>query len=841
MTAPDTEPAAPAFSQLAGRFGRYLLLGSIARGGMGEIHLALAGAITHAQKLCVVKTIRAEFAHQDDLVTRFLDEGRVLCALQHPNIGQVLEVGIERGVPFLAMEYVGGTDLAELIDAGRSSRAYLPTELVVGLLAAALDGIAYAHRATALDGTPFNLVHRDLSPENVRVSWDGDVKVLDFGTALADGRAAHTAHGGIFGKPGYMAPEQARRETLDPRTDLYALGVVAWELLTLHDWMTLDLLDHLQAVTSGVHRPAPPSSFRPVLPAAVDTWVSRMTAHDPAKRWADATTARRALLAIAQTLELRTDRESIAEGLRKLLPGAQDTESARNRQWIAAAREQRGSLADPPVLRQQVTTEPLAPRDAQLLPGTPYRLGALLGAGGMGEVYAAEHTDLGRSVALKVLAPSLSNDPSLVQRFRLEARAIAALSHPNLVHVHDLGTTDDGRLYYAMERLRGMSLHGRLARAREQGAGRLDAAECVRIGVAVARGLAAAHAVGVVHRDIKPENIFLTDDGGVKVLDFGVAKTSNATILGGTDANVTRAGELFGSPAYMAPEQARGIAVDARADLYALGAVLYECATGTPLFRDATVFEVLARQLSEVPEAPRRRAPDAQIPAAFDALVMQCLAKDPEARPRTAAALADALAASIDGTDAAETALPRRPTRTLAGAVLGTALVATMVAVALSRTHRTDPAPTTQTLRSAPLAAAPVAPTVPAPMSAAAVAPAAAQPSPAPPAAATTPPVMAPSTEVPTSAAPPSRHAGSPLAQAQQAFAAGRYRDTLTFADEVVAQGGPRALDARVLIGKARNALGQHAEAVRALRMVLDRDPTHRGAREALTAMGETP
>ena len=100
---------------------------------------------------------------------------------------------------------------------------------------------------------------------------------------------------------------------------------------------------------------------------------------------------------------------------------------------------------------------------------------------------------------------------------------------------------------------------------------------------------------------------------------------------------------------------------------------------------------------------------------------------------------------------------------------------------------------------------------------------------------------MAPSTEVPTSAAPPSRHAGSPLAQAQQAFAAGRYRDTLTFADEVVAQGGPRALDARVLIGKARNALGQHAEAVRALRMVLDRDPTHRGAREALTAMGETP
>jgi hypothetical protein len=162
----DTDPAAPRFSGSGSSrsFGRYLLLGTIARGGMGEIHLALAGSIAHAQKLCVVKTIRAEFTGEDNLVARFLDEGRVLCALQHPNIGQVMEVAIEQGVPFLAMEYVGGTDLAELIDAGRGSRRYPPLDVVLSCLAAVLDGMAYAHRAQGLDGTPFHLVHRDPLP-----------------------------------------------------------------------------------------------------------------------------------------------------------------------------------------------------------------------------------------------------------------------------------------------------------------------------------------------------------------------------------------------------------------------------------------------------------------------------------------------------------------------------------------------------------------------------------------------------------------------------------------------------------------------------------------------------
>ncbi len=848
----DTDPAAVRFSGSGSSraFGRYLLLGTIARGGMGEIHLALAGSIAHAQKLCVVKTIRAEFTGEDDLVARFLDEGRVLCALQHPNIGQVMEVAIEQGVPFLAMEYVGGTDLAEVIDAGRSARRYPPLDLVLSCLAGVLDGMAYAHRAQGLDGTPFHLVHRDLSPENMRASWDGDVKVLDFGTALAAGRSARTVHGAIFGKPGYMSPEQARREPLDPRTDLYAIGVVAWELLTLRDWMTLDLVEHLRALSDGAHRPAAPSTMRPDVPASLDRWVACMTAFDPEARFADAMTARRALLDLAQAAGLRIDREVIAEGLRSMLPGAQETESERNRRWIAEARAQRGTTADPPRLRQQVNTEPLAPRDPHMLPGTPYRLGAKIGVGGMGEVYAAEHTDLGRPVALKVLSPALSSDASLVQRFRLEARAIAALSHPNLVQVYDLGTTDDGRLFFAMERLRGESLRARLERAKASEQGRLPVAECVRIGASVARALAAAHAVGVVHRDIKPENIFLTEDGAVKVLDFGVAKTSNAEILGGTDANVTRAGELFGSPAYMAPEQARGREVDARTDLYSLGAVLYECATGTQLFQDASMVELLARHMAQEPDPPRRRAPTANIPPALEAIILRCLSKDPSDRFDSAAALADALGRPLDLAPPTDGSVPDTVTMS-ATALLRpppaaarsrapwplvllalAASVALVAAVGLTRRGNPAPAPPPPAVAAPAPVAAPVLAPAPAPVVAAPVPVA-----PVPVAPVTAP---APVVVVDAGAAPSRRSPHSALALAQQSFASGRYQETIAHANEAVAQGGRGALDARVLIGKARNAMGQRAEAVRALRMVLERDPGHRGARQALAAMGES-
>ncbi|MBP6833597.1 MAG: serine/threonine protein kinase, partial [Deltaproteobacteria bacterium] len=340
----------------------------------------------------------------------------------------------------------------------------------------------------------------------------------------------------------------------------------------------------------------------------------------------------------------------------------------------------------------------------------------------------------------------------------------------------------------------------------------------------------------------------------VKVLDFGVAKTSNAAILGGTDANVTRAGELFGSPAYMAPEQARGREVDARTDLYSLGAVLFECATGSQLFQDASMVELLARHMAQEPDSPRRRAPSANIPPGLEAIILRCLSKDPSDRFDSAALLADALGRPLDAAPPladgvpdtvtmSATALLRPPSpparsrsRWPLVAVVSLASVVTLAAaVGLTRRGNPNPAPLPPVAATAPVAAPPapapvVAPPPPAP------APIAAPPAPAPAVVA----APAPSVVVDAGAPPARRSAHSALSLAQQSFAAGRYQETIAHANDAVAQGGRGALDARVLIGKARNAMGQRAEAVRALRMVLERDPGHRGARQALSAMGES-
>jgi serine/threonine-protein kinase len=626
-------------------FGRYVLLSPLAQGGMGDVCLALAGELAVAQRLCVVKTVRPEYARDQEFITRFLDEGRVLCALAHPNIGQILEVGLEGATPFVAMEHIAGIDLDALIYATRTARTPLKLDFVLIVIAGVLDGMAFAHRATALDGTALNLVHRDISPQNVRMSWEGDVKVLDFGTAHATGRNTQTAHGLVFGKPGYMSPEQARGERVDARSDLFAIGVVMWELLAERDFCTAEPAEHMEALAAGSYSLMPPSRLRRDAPRELDEWFETITAFHSEARFGDAVTARRALVEIGARRGIRFEREVVARTLAHFFPNDREQENARVRRLVAAARNlQPGSVAPPPM---RSNTAPLASADASLVRGTHYRIGERLGSGGMGEVFAAEHIDLRRRVALKVLYAERSNDPAVVQRFRLEARSIAAVKHPNLVEVYDLGSTEDGRLFYAMELLQGSSLRERLQRVESTGGRWLSADEVVRIGVAVSRGLAAAHAAGVVHRDIKPENIFLTSAGEVKLLDFGVAKTNNAELLEGVERHETRAGEIFGSPAYMAPEQARNQPVDDRTDVYALGAVLYECLTGSVMFEGGSLVETLTQQIVKAPVPPRTRCPDADIPAGLEAVVMRCLSKDPAGRFARATDLAVALERSL--------------------------------------------------------------------------------------------------------------------------------------------------------------------------------------------------
>jgi WD40 repeat protein len=269
----------------------------------------------------------------------------------------------------------------------------------------------------------------------------------------------------------------------------------------------------------------------------------------------------------------------------------------------------------------------------------PYRVFKVLGAGGMGVVLEGEDPQLHRPVALKVMLPAIAANPSSRQRFLREARAAAAIEHDNIVAIYHVGE-DRGVPFLAMPLLKGESLEDRLRREK-----RLPPADVLRVGREVARGLAAAHERGLVHRDIKPGNIWLeAPRGRVKILDFGLARST-----GGGDGHLTQQGAIVGTPAYMAPEQASSSGVDARADLFSLGCVLYHAATGEPPFRGADLISTLMAVATSDPIPPRVVAPD--IPPALSDLILRLLAKEPAARPATARAVAGQLRGMHGGED----------------------------------------------------------------------------------------------------------------------------------------------------------------------------------------------
>lgn len=292
-----------------------------------------------------------------------------------------------------------------------------------------------------------------------------------------------------------------------------------------------------------------------------------------------------------------------------------------------------------------------------------YQLDALLGVGGMGEVYRAHDIRLGRGVAVKVLPPHLVRNHEAIRRFEREARAVAALSHPNILAIHDFGAEHEIS-YAVMELLEGETLQQRLQR------GCLPWPEAVQIARSIAEGLAAAHAKGIIHRDIKAANIFLTETGGVKILDFGIARvkavllqSEQSTGLPAVAGETTKRGTLLGTPSYMSPEQVRGEPADAPSDVFSLGCLLFEMLTGQAPFTRATHAETLAAILRDDPPA-LRQSPLLQAnpkpPNALGQLVNRCLAKQPAERYQSAAVLADELKRlSADAVNTRQPTTPR--------------------------------------------------------------------------------------------------------------------------------------------------------------------------------------
>jgi serine/threonine-protein kinase len=331
----------------------------------------------------------------------------------------------------------------------------------------------------------------------------------------------------------------------------------------------------------------------------------------------------------------------------------------------------------------------------------PYEIVRLIGVGGMGEVYRARDLRLGRDVAVKIVSPHRARDPNAVTRFEREARAVAALSHPNIVALYDVGS-DDGVVYAVMELLDGESLHDRLGREA------LSWQRAIEIAAAIADGLSAAHAKGIAHRDLKPANVFITRDGHVKILDFGLAAPTGTPIWPGvsrsTAVDETETGPVLGTVGYAAPEQIRGEGSDARSDIFAVGCIVYEMVSGRRAFQKTTAAESVAAILREQPPALDAAAP---CPASIAPVVFRCLEKNPEQRFQSARDLAFALRTLLadSGVAAPASALrgeTTRPGRFRYAAISTLAVLAIAVVALLAKGRAPAPffAPGPATVRS---------------------------------------------------------------------------------------------------------------------------------------------
>jgi serine/threonine protein kinase len=343
-----------------------------------------------------------------------------------------------------------------------------------------------------------------------------------------------------------------------------------------------------------------------------------------------------------------------------------------------------------------------------------YRVGQVLGRGGMGVVYAGLQPVIEKRVAIKVLHADLSADPSLVRRFLDEARAVNRIRHPNIIDIFSFGQLADSRQYFVMEYLEGRTLADRLL------AGDLPLADYPPLLSQICDALDAAHSENIVHRDLKPENIWIVEPRRgrpfAKLLDFGIAK-----LLATGHESTTRTGMVMGTPQYMSPEQCHGRAVDHRTDIYAMGVILYQIWTGKAPFAGETFAELLTKQLTTTAERPSTLAP---VPPELDELIMRCLEKDPARRPQSARELGERLAKILADRPAPTALLDPRPaqasaTTTLRGsahgldrafvhehhrrwpwiavaaaAAVGAALVATTLAGRKSEPVRIEPAPT---------------------------------------------------------------------------------------------------------------------------------------------------
>jgi serine/threonine protein kinase len=691
-------------------FGKYVLLRPMARGGMGELFLAAAGETGGFEKLCVVKKVLTDL---DDggVRRRFLDEAKVVVRLNHANLVQVFDAGRVGEDHYLAMELVEGKDLRGVWNRCAQLHRRIPVDFAIFVVRELCRALDYVHDAMSLD-----LVHRDISPPNIMVSYHGQIKVTDFGLATHAIKRELTNPGVVFGRYSYLSPEQARGLPADRRTDIYASGIVLWEMLTGRQLFPADRHQAVGAsALAELRNPTikAPSEIVPGIPEGLDAVVLEALAVEREDRFQTAGDFKVALSEVLTRHYPSCDVDRVAAFMREIFAREFELEA---QDYASYAREDFSPIRaqatihddtlsisdaiqlDPPrTSKTQLTpetsrqasgelgskangtssieledgdifeldagkaqaswsdapsTEELAAAAAERVGSVVdkrYRVDRLLGVGGMGAVFAATHLALGKTYALKILHEVYGRDPDIIDRFMREARAATQTGHPNIIDVVDIGTMEEGDLYFVMELLEGTDL-GTVIRQ----SGPLAVRRAVHIARQICRAVGAAHEAGIIHRDLKSENVVLTVKGGdpdfVKVLDFGICKQIDTV-----SSSQTTPGMVMGSPDYMAPEQAAGAAADIKSDIYALGTILFEMLTGRLPFAGRNAIDVLMKKGSG--PAPKVDELRPEVPPALAAVVERCLDRDLDARPETMKALEYELTRSLEGRASAVAAL----------------------------------------------------------------------------------------------------------------------------------------------------------------------------------------
>ena len=640
-------------------FGNVELVRQLSTDRRGEVYIATR--LEGPDRLCVVNVLGELLTRRPGMRDELRAEAAWLVSRVHGNLVQVYDVGstAQSGGPtrspeswvgplpsapdhdrlFFTCELVEGRDLATFLKRAEGSSVRVPPELAVHIameFAFALEFI----RSNEFKSTGVSSKTVGLHAGAVLLGVDGSVKLTHYGACLAP--RIQDLEDGDLGRASLLPPEVLRGEVATERSDVFAAAALLWQTLTGRPLALKGTTLHIESLRKGTWSPEAPSKLEgPVrsIPHELDVLLLQALNPDPQQRPADVAAFRAELAAFQKSRNVPVGHAEVRGFVNELF-GRELAQDAADLTAIAARAEAENLVSSSPGARNTTNTltdfharrirTPLGVERelaiGEVIPGSRYRALAKLGEGGMGVVYAAEHVDIEKRVALKLLHADLLENQHVLQQFRQEARAASRIGNPYICDVTDWGEIADGRVFFVMEYLDGVSLSREIKRCR-----RLPPDRAIPMLRLVAKALGAAHQKGIVHLDMKPDNVLLIEKDGrkdyVKVVDFGIAGLLGQAGIGG---------KVMGTPEYMAPERTLGGGNDRRSDIYALGVMAYEMLSGEVPFQGLTPVETLAMQATDRPDPINERVTKS-IPKVLDDVVMRMLEKDPLLRPQTMA------------------------------------------------------------------------------------------------------------------------------------------------------------------------------------------------------------